>query len=278
MKRLIGTILCGAMLGGFLSDALAAETTKSLPRKKFKLHTVNIGFQSVKMTSPRVIPHLDYQKIGVVSGDVMTFEAMLAPYITLPPDKYLWSGAKDDTGRIAVGTLLIDNFPHSESLRVGDVTKTARIYIAGLIGYGEDVWCIANAVLCPDVLDAADEATIWADGNATALGGSQRADAARHAYWNALMVTAYSMNAQSAADATSAHEQSNYDASDPRNEIAMDTENNHQGIFRGIDLGTLATRHVVQQNIVSMLDAGQLLILDDDGNLQERGLLQPSNR
>ena len=103
-----------------------------------------------------------------------------------------------------------------------------------------------------------------------------RADAARHAYWNVLMTI--EMNVTTAAGAATSHERTNFQQDAPHNEIVMDLENNAAGRTIGSGLPSDASRTVCQNAVVNNLNTGMLTILDDLGNVNEVGLLQPSNR
>jgi len=125
----------------------------------------------------------------------------------------------------------------------------------------------------------ANEALAWAQANWAALGGTAgvhncKADAARHAYWNALMI----IDGMSAAEAWGigqAHEYDGLVAGNPHNESVMDLENNQKGINMGAGL---TTRAQAQAAVIAALAAGNLTYLDSLPNAGEDGLLQPTNK
>ena len=122
-----------------------------------------------------------------------------------------------------------------------------------------------------------DEAETWASNNAATLGGglhNGRADAARHAYWNAIMTVDW--NATDAEGLSTAHEKTGLDGGNPHNETVMDMENNAHG--RDIGSGESTEREELQNDVINGLNAGTLTILDDLGNANEVGLLQPSDQ
>jgi len=59
---------------------------------------VDIAFQTAGMGGPKVIPNPDYQRIGVLKGDSITFSAALTPAITLAANEYAWSGEAAGNG------------------------------------------------------------------------------------------------------------------------------------------------------------------------------------
>ena len=83
----------------------------------------------------------------------------------------------------------------------------------------------------------------------------------------------FDWNAADAEGLATAHEKTGLDDGSPHNETVMDLENNADG--RG--LGG-ANRVALQNAVIGALNAGTLTILDDLGNANEVGLLQPSNQ
>ena len=128
-------------------------------------------------------------------------------------------------------------------------------------------WAIWNPIDAYTANELATEAGNWAAAN---YPGAQlhngRGDAARHAYWNALM--AQELGAATAEEAATAHEHTGLNEGSPHNETVMDMNNNAVG-------RTLAapTRAQMQTNVQQALDAGQLWILDKITNPSRRGLL-----
>lgn len=81
-----------------------------------------------------------------------------------------------------------------------------------------------------------------------------------------------------AAEAATAHERTNLDDGSSHNESVMDQTNNAAGRSIAGALPADATRAQVQDAVIGALNAGDLRYLDDLGNAQERGLIQPSNK
>jgi hypothetical protein len=251
----------------------------TLPTKTIIIYKPDIGFQNMKMASFKTISDPGYKRIGIVLGDTLLFKAVLTPDVALSYEKFVWSGAKD-----GVGQMISTNFTYiganNESVTVGGRTKTAVTTVVALPLTGENYWCISNPVSCLTVSADASEAQAWADSNKVSLGGgitNGRADAARHSYWNALMVVD-GLTPATAIEASTAHEYSNYNEGGAHNEIVMDLENNRTGASVGLSLGVGATRTAVDSSIRAGLDSGIFAILDDIENASEIGLLQPSNK
>lgn len=123
----------------------------------------------------------------------------------------------------------------------------------------------------------ADEASDWAQANATILGGglhNGKADAARHAYWNVLM--SVEMDKFTAEGAGTAHERTGIENGYPHNETVMDLHNNDVG--RSISSELTTNRTVCQHAVINALNSGTLWIMDDLSNANEVGLLKPSNQ
>jgi hypothetical protein len=142
---------------------------------------------------------------------------------------------------------------------------------------GELAWIVLHPQYWISAFELRDEALAWAEDNRDLLGGglrNGRADAARHAYWNAIMTVEW--NAEDAAGLSTAHERTGLDDDNPHNESVMDLENNAHG--RAIGGAGAAGRVPLQQAVVNALDMGVLTILDDLRNTNEVGLLQPSDQ
>jgi len=256
----------------------ATIPTITLPQKTITIYGLDIGFQNMKMSSFYLIDEPTYKRIGIIQGDSLLFKAVLTPDVPLTYEKFSWSGAHTGTGQ-----MISTNFTYiglnSERVTVGGKTKTA-ITAARVVGaQGEAAWCLTNADSCLTAFNDGDEAYIWASGHEMTLGGNihnGRADAARHSYWNAIMVVD-GLSFDTALGASTAYEYSELSTS-PHNEVVMDLENDSAGAGIGTSLGTGVDRTTVDTAIRSALSAGTLTILDDFGNSNEVGLLQPSNK
>lgn len=120
---------------------------------------------------------------------------------------------------------------------------------------------------------AGDKAKAWAEGlcQHPIKAWNCRADAVRHAYWMALMIHEYGLSSATAVAAATAHERTNVEQGDPHNETVMDMENNLKGL--GVPGGS---ETAMQNAVLAMADRGELTVLDELSNGQERGLLVPS--
>ncbi|MDI6810009.1 MAG: hypothetical protein QME66_13760, partial [Candidatus Eisenbacteria bacterium] len=245
---------------------------------------VDLGFQTSGMTSAKVIPNPEYQRIGVLKGDSITFSSALTPTVALANSDYAWSGEKTGNGPSISVTFNNLGNSRTENLQVLGCNKTATITVIEVPPPDQATWAFLMTTLYGPawvlkINDLANEALAWAQTNWSALGGSSsvhncRADAARHAYWNVLII----MEGYTPADAWGAgqaHERSNIAAGGPHNESVMDLENNQKGINMGAGL---ATRAAAQAAVINALNAGNLTYLDDLTNSGERGLLQPTNK
>lgn len=253
-----------------------------IPKTSVTVFDAKIGFKNSKMSSSRMIPFPEYQSIGIVVGDTIEFSSILTSNLALPASRYEWSGAKQGTGSNISVTFTIGTSPESETVQVGGISKTANVAVVEIPSPfpGENLWCIQHPTVCPTVISDGLESLDWAEANESSLGGNLsngRADAARHSYWHAIMV-ADGVDPFDALEAGMAHENDNLNNGDPHNEIAMDLRNNSRGVAIGTSLGVGATRSASENAIRVALNAGTLTILDEFGNSEWRGLLQPSNK
>ncbi|MDD5704866.1 MAG: hypothetical protein PHR35_03010 [Kiritimatiellae bacterium] len=222
-------------------------------------------------------------QIGVIPGDMIKFHARLTPSVTLAATDYLWEEPETGTGTgpdFAVSTSPGVGAWYPVKLTVLSSTTREREIRAVHVGLTDDVsWGLLHpnrVFVSPTVYELRDEALAWASANETALGGgihNGRADAARHAYWNAIMTADW--NVSDAEGLAEAHERSNIDNGEPHNESAMDMENNAVG--RTLPSGS-PTRAQLQTAVENALDAGALSILDCLPNVNEVGLIKPSNQ
>ncbi|MCP3918395.1 MAG: hypothetical protein GY711_22855 [bacterium] len=133
-------------------------------------------------------------------------------------------------------------------------------------GPGELTMCLACPLDCLTANSLATEATNWAMNNAAALGGGLGggcADAARHAYWNALM--ARDLGAAKAQLFADAHEQSNFVNCQDNN---MDLHNNLEG--RGLAAAGL-TNGQLQNRVVAALRRGELVAIQGGATVTTPG-------
>ena len=253
---------------------------------KFTVLQVNIAFQTAGMGGPKVIPNPGYQRIGVLKGDSITFSAALTPAVTLAPNEYAWSGEATGNGSSIPVTFNASLGTRTEQLQVLGQTKTATIRVMEVTPPDQATWAAQMALLhwddplwVPRINDLANEASAWAAQNWETLGGTAglhncKADAARHAYWNVLMIIE-GYGAGDAWGAGEAHERTGIVGGAPHNESVMDLENNQKGINMGAGL---TTRAAAQAAVIGAVGTGNLTYLDDVTNSGERGLLQPTNK
>ncbi len=243
---------------------------------------VELGFQNSKMSSPKVIDPQDSPKdvrIGVIKEDSITFKAILTPDITLKNEQYNWSGEKPGIGP-EISVIFDTTSDRNEFLAVLGTTKLATTTVIYVPSPNETSWGITHPVETSIIFFfLKPEAESWVNANAGLIGGglhNERADAARHAYWNVIMTV--DLDAATAEGAATAHERTNLEQGGPHNEIVMDMENNAHGRSIAGGLPPDPNRTTCQNAVISALNTGTLTILDDLTNSNEIGLLQPSNQ
>lgn len=191
----------------------------------------------------------------VCAGQTYAFSATVSP----SGPSVTWSGDVDAAGNLTVPATAMDGDSFTATASVGGCSSSASVTASdGRPGdTSEAANCLLNPIDCLTVNGLADEALAWAQNNQAALGGGLFqgcADAARHAYWNALM--AQELGRQTAQDFGDAHEFSNFNNCDDNN---MDLHNNDVGR----DLAAPgATRAQLQQAVVDALRSGRLVIID----------------
>lgn len=241
---------------------------------------VELEFQNSSMSSGKLIDPLSPPRdvrVGIVQGDTVKFKAKLTPNVSLQSSDYVWTGAQNGNGS-EINITFSSAGAYSEQLQVLDSeSRVASTTVINVTGPGEAAWYVSHPEHYISTFELRDEALGWATTNAATLGGgllNGRADAARHAYWNAIMTIDW--NATDAEGLATAHEKTGLDDGNPHNETVMDMENNASG--RGIGSGESTEREELQNDVVNALNAGALAILDDLGNANEVGLLQPSDQ
>ncbi|MFC1453773.1 DUF6973 domain-containing protein [Verrucomicrobiota bacterium] len=238
---------------------------------------VELEFQNSKMSSGKLIDPLSPprdMRVGVVQGDTVKFKSKLTPTACLQDSDYVWTGVQSGNGS-EIDITFNSAGTFTEQLEVLECQAClARTTVVNVTGLGETAWMALHPQYWISAFELRDEALAWASNNQAALGGglhNGRADAARHAYWNSIMI--FDWNAADAEGLATAHEKTGLDDGDPHNETVMDLENNADG--RGL-VG--ANRVALQNAVINVLNAGTLTILDDLENASEVGLLQPSNQ
>ena len=262
--------------------AFAEVTDIELVEAMTNLLSVDLEFQNFKMSNGKVIDPLDPPRdvrVGVIQGDTITFKAKLTPPdIPLNDSDYVWSGAKTGNGP-TIDITFNNACNYAEGLSVlGCSTLVGSITAVEVPPPNEDAWAIIHPPSAIIAYQLSNEVVNWASANQGALGGgwtNGRTDAARHSYWNVLM--SVEMDAATAEGAATAHERTNYEASNPEhNAIVMDLHNN--GVGRSISSGLTTNRVDCQNAVINALNAGTLWIMDDLANANESGLLMPSNQ
>ncbi|NLB68490.1 MAG: hypothetical protein GX804_02230 [Lentisphaerae bacterium] len=241
---------------------------------------VELEFQNSHMPAGKLIdplmPSRDV-RVGVIQGDKVKFKAKLTPIVALNSDDYVWTGVQSGRG-FEIEIVFNTVGTHREQLQVlGCQHRIATTTVVNVSGYGETAWMALHPQYWISAFELRDEALNWARDNASALGGgiyNGRADAARHAYWNAIMTLNW--NATDAEGLATAHEKTGLDNKMAHNETVMDIENNAVG--RMIGSGSYTNLIQVQNAVIDALNKGILTILDDLKNVNEIGLLQPSNQ
>lgn len=260
-----------------VSSTYADTATTVSISQNITVYQTNMGFRRPAMMCTKLIAQTSYQRIGVLTGDIVIFEALHTPAVTLSNSEYSWSGEQSGTGKTENVTFNTAG-ARSESVTVGGKTKTATITVKDLPPPDLATYCVTHAADCITVGLDGNEARNWSLANQTNLGGGYvngPTDAARHSYWNAIIVID-GISQSNALAATTAYERSDINVH-PHNEIVMDLENNADGAAMGTALGGGASRAAAEAAVRAALAAGTLTKIDDYANQQERGLLQPSN-
>lgn len=266
----------------------AATVTKiTLPKKTITVFGVDVGFRNSGMTTEKVIPQPDIQRIGVLLGDTIGFKGVLTPPITIADSRFSWSGVQLGSGQTISATITRVG-PNSQTLSVGGKEKTAVSVAFDVQPPNEDQWAFVHPVAALYIYFSLQSSAFdWAaSANSTySWGDSQlhngKADAARHAYWNVLMAMSSIVGPDLALQAGYAHERTNLEevSNPPHNETAMDLTNNWAGISIAASLPSNASETQQQSAVVNAINAGSLVILDDLTNSSPYpGLLQPSNK
>lgn len=264
---------------GTLVLALYQGTSPVMKKVTVKVAKFQLEFQNSGMSTGKIIDPLSppiSSRLGAIEGDSVTFRARITPNnASLQQSDYTWSGFRNGTGEsINVTFVTVGSFTQRLDVTAAGF-RTARITVMDIALFSEASWLAAHPSRISSAFALRDEALAWANANQTALGGglsNGRADAARHAYWSALMTIEW--NSTDAEGLGSAHERTNYNDGGAHNEIVMDLENNLRGRTIG---GANTTRAAIESAIFATLNSGLLTILDDTTNTNGSGLLKASN-
>lgn len=169
-----------------------------------------------------------------------------------------WSGAANASGQFSVPPSAVDGNTYTITARVKSCSKslTARASDGMPGDTSEPANCLMQPINCYKINGLGDEALAWARDNQAALGGGIGggcADAARHAYFNA--IGAIEIGPQATQDFLDAHEYSNNNGCDDNN---MDLSNNAVG--RGLGQSCGNNRSCVQRAVADALKRGDLTV------------------
>lgn len=314
MRRLLIIAAIIATIAPILAHA--ADVTRTLERKKFKLHSLGISFRTRPTRPTKLIARPIDQSIGMMVQQELDPQgqpyppvelfAEFSPPLMLATDRYTWSGAATGQGAgvsvayASEGNRTVNLAVHDE--RGTDKTSFANIRVRFVPSQTEAYICSADSpltfVLCPYAFSDASRAVTWAHSTQTAndlgwpSGGldNGRTNAAQHTYWNVLMTR--DLGAATARVFADAHERGpaigfGLNQGTPHNGSVMDLDNNASGRQIGTNR-TFTTSSGDddpggQAAVISAGNAGALTVMDDatptsNGNADAQGLLQPSNQ
>ncbi|QGZ42387.1 hypothetical protein IP92_04122 [Pseudoduganella flava] len=169
-----------------------------------------------------------------------------------------WGGAANASGQLSVPPTATDGNTYTITARVKSCSKSLTAHASdGMPGdTSETANCLSQPINCYKINGLGDEALAWAQNNMSALGGGISggcADAARHAYFNA--IGAIEIGAQATQDFLDAHEYSNNNGCEDNN---MDLSNNAVG--RGLGQSCGSNRACVQRAVADALKRGDLTV------------------
>ena len=177
--------------------------------------------------------------------------------VLLPGATLTWGGAANGSGQLSVPAGAADGTAFTITARVKRCSKSLTASASdGMPGDTSETGnCLMQPLNCLAISGLGDEAGQWAGSNLAALGGGISggcADAARHAYFNA--IGAIDIGAQATKDFLDAHEFSNNNGCEDNN---MDLSNNATGRTLG---QSCTNRACVQRAVADALKAGSLSV------------------
>ena len=198
--------------------------------------------------------------MGEIQGTQFVCPGMSYQYqaqVLSPGATLTWGGAANGSGQLSVPPGAADGAAFTITARVKRCSKSLTATASdGMPGdTGETANCLSQPLNCLTIRGLGDEALNWASSNMAALGGGIGggcADAARHAYFNA--IGAIEIGAAATKDFLDAHEYSNNNGCDDNN---MDLSNNATG--RGLGQ-SCTSRACVQRAVADALRAGSLSV------------------
>jgi len=235
---------------------------------------VTLQFSTTEAGAPfkTVDPYaIQNARIGILAGDGLHFR--VEPQLNA--NQYSWGGAASGNGQEKFVQL---NSPGNYEVTVTaqGTTRTARITVWPVPPPPNQAGYLAeHAGFATLGLALGAQAMLWANNTfGVDSVGNGRTDAARHAYWNCLMVTdVILMGPVAALGVSNAHEREGYEHGDFHNTHVMDLENN----ARAIDFsGQLQTSQCADR-VIHAVESGELNIIVPGGNPGGTGLIVPSN-
>jgi len=213
--------------------------------------------------------------IGVLEDDKIKFRVGAGPWwgagVINPAtlNETNWTGLVNASGSTITSDQLEVGAYAQEMVFLGR-RRSVKIEVREVEGPGMNYYTATRPADALIANNARNEANAWVTANFAALGGvtgaGDRADAARHVYWVALMTA--DMDQGRALDIATAHEYDNLGEGSAHDQIVMDLRNNARGA--GIVAGAVnPTRAQIEALVMSYLDSGLLTYISS-------GLLRPS--
>jgi len=299
------------------ATAQPADIVKPQPRKKINVPAIRIAYSHPGMTEPRVINRSN-QNPGVIVGDTLEFTAVLVSgTASLESSRFSWTGsAVGEGGQIyktfdsaGSDTLTLNVFDRNSN-RVKSFAATTRVRYVGP-EKETDICPSVEFVKCTAAAADAGLAESWAfNGDmAESLGFPRgectvddgKCNAAKHAYWNVLMVR--DTGDPFASRLAVAHERysagfiffggvSGLNAGSAHNSVVMDLDNNLSGraiastinftssLPLGDSTGKTIVSAAVKAGFVGSLPMTKLNTSSDvkKTNPEGSGLLEPTNQ
>ena len=214
--------------------------------------------------------------MGEIQGTLFACPGVTYQYqvtVLSPGASVSWGGRANAAGQLVVPASAVDGDTFAVTATVKTCSKTVSPQASdGRPGDTSETGnCLSQPVNCFTINGLGDEALAWAQNNTTKLGGGIGggcADAARHAYFNA--IGALTIGASATKDFLDAHEFSNFNGCEDNN---MDLSNNAVG--RGLGQSCGSNRACVQRAVVDALKRGGLVVWS--GNATGSGALVSSS-
>lgn len=246
---LLGSLLCGQAGGGTLGSPsiTPGSITAGTPAE------VTFSVSTTGRQPNPVMGEIQGTKF-VCSGNTYQYQVpVFSPGATV-----IWGGQASDSGTLPVPPGALDGTLFSITARIKSCSKSmAATASDGTPGdISESGTCASHPFDCLIIRELGDEAEAWVVKYSAALGdglGGGCADAARHAYVNAL--GALAIGAAATKNFLDAHEYSNNNGCEDNN---MDLSNNASG--RGLGQSCGPSRACVQRAVANALKSGDLTV------------------